>query len=108
MLIAFAIGPYVYSNELMLFNFVMFLALAQGLNIVYGFTGYLPFGYVGFFGAGAYGFALAVMHLHAPPLVALAAGGAAALVLAVVLLPAAAPVGRVFRHRQPGRGAGGV
>ena len=31
---------------------------------MYGFTGYLPFGYVGFFGAGAYGFALAVMHLH--------------------------------------------
>jgi branched-chain amino acid transport system permease protein len=37
-----------YSNELMLFNFIVFLALAQGLNIIYGFTGYLPFGYVGF------------------------------------------------------------
>ena len=92
----------------MLFNFVMFLALAQGLNIIYGFTGYLPFGYVGFYGAGAYGFALAVMHLHAPPLVAHggwrrrragAGGGPAA---------AAAPVRRLFRHRQPGRGAGGV
>lgn len=86
-LVAFAVGPFVYSNELMLFNFVMFLALAQGLNIVYGFTGYLPFGYVGFYGAGAYGFALAVMHLHAPPLLAMLAGGGAALVLAVVLLP---------------------
>ena len=53
----------------------MFMTLAQGLNIIYGFTGYLPFGYVGFFGAGAYGFSLAVMHLHAPPLAALAAGG---------------------------------
>ena len=86
-LAAFAVAPFVYSNELMLFNFVAFLALAQGLNIVYGFTGYLPFGYVGFYGAGAYGFALAVMHLHAPPLAAMAAGGAAALLLAVVLLP---------------------
>ena len=84
---AFAVAPFVYSNELMLFNFVMFLALAQGLNIVYGFTGYLPFGYVGFYGAGAYGFAMAVMHLHASPLLAMAAGAAAALVLAVVLLP---------------------
>ena len=65
--------PVVYSNELMLFNFIIFLALAQGLNIIYGFTGYLPFGYVGFYGAGAYGFALAVMHLHAPPLLALGA-----------------------------------
>ena len=86
-LAAFGVAPFLYSNELMLFNFVMFLALAQGLNIVYGFTGYLPFGYVGFYGAGAYGFALAVMHLHAPPLAAMAAGGAAAVVLAVVLLP---------------------
>ncbi len=82
-----AVLPLVYSNELMLFNFVMFLTLAQGLNIIYGFTGYLPFGYVGFFGAGAYGFALAVIHLHFPPLAALAAGAAAALVVAVVLIP---------------------
>ena len=77
----------VYSNELMLFNFVMFLALTQGLNIIYGFTGYLPFGYVGFYGAGAYGFSLVVMHLHASALVGMAAAAAAALVLAVILLP---------------------
>lgn len=77
----------VYSNELMLFNFIMFLTLAQGLNIIYGFTGYLPFGYVGFFGAGAYGFALAVMHLHVPAIVGMVCAGIAALVLAVILLP---------------------
>lgn len=77
----------IYPNELMLFNFIMFLALSQGLNIIYGFTGYLPFGYVGFYGAGAYGFSLMVMHLHAPALVAMAAAGLAALVLAVILLP---------------------
>ena len=86
-LAAFGVAPFVYSNELMLFNFVAFLALAQGLNIVYGFTGYLPFGYVGFYGAGAYGFALAVMHLHVGPFPALAVGGAAALVVAVILIP---------------------
>ena len=64
----FAILPGVYSNHLLLFNFIIFMTLAQGLNIIYGFTGYLPFGYVGFFGAGAYGFSLMVMHLQAPPL----------------------------------------
>jgi len=63
------------------------MTLAQGLNIIYGFTGYLPFGYVGFFGAGAYGFSLAVIHLHAPPLVALAAGAAAAVAFALLLTP---------------------
>ena len=84
---ALALAPALYGNHLLLFNVIVFLTLAQGINIIYGFTGYLPFGYVGFFGAGAYGFALAVMHLHALPLVALAAGGLAALLLGVLLTP---------------------
>ncbi len=84
---AFAILPGIYSNHLMLFNFIILMTLAQGLNVIYGFTGYLPFGYVGFFGAGAYGFSLMVMHLHAPPLLALWAGAAAAVALAVLLTP---------------------
>jgi branched-chain amino acid transport system permease protein len=83
---AFAILPGLYSNHLMLFNFIIFMTLAQGINVIYGFTGYLPFGYVGFFGAGAYGFSLMVIHLHAPPL-ALSAGAAAAIVLALLLTP---------------------
>ena len=84
---AFAILPSLYSNHLMLFNFIIFMTLAQGINVIYGFTGYLPFGYVGFFGAGAYGFSLMVIHLHAPPLIALSAGAAAAIVLALLLTP---------------------
>ena len=84
---AFAILPGLYGNHLLLFNFMIFMTLAQGVNIIYGFTGYLPFGYVGFFGAGAYGFSLMVLHLQAPPLVALAAGAAAAIVLALLLTP---------------------
>jgi len=84
---AFALLPGVYSNHLLLFNFIVFMTLAQGINVIYGFTGYLPFGYVGFFGAGAYGFSIAVMHLHAPPLAALTAGAAAAVTLGLVLTP---------------------
>ncbi len=84
---ALAILPSVYNNHLMLFNFVVFLMLAQGVNVIFGFTGYLPFGYVGFFGAGAYGFSLMVMHLAAPPLAALLVGVVAAVVLALVLTP---------------------
>ena len=71
----FAVLPGFYQNHLLLFNFVIFLILAQGVNIIYGFTGYLPFGYVGFFGAGAYGFAILVMHYQASaPMAVLAAG----------------------------------
>jgi branched-chain amino acid transport system permease protein len=84
---AFAVLPAVYGNHLLLFNFMIFMMLAQGVNVIYGFTGYLPFGYVGFFGAGAYGFSLMVMHLHAPPLLALVVGAAAALTLALLLTP---------------------
>jgi branched-chain amino acid transport system permease protein len=83
----FAVAPSVYSNHLLLFNFMVFMMLAQGVNVIYGFTGYLPFGYVGFFGAGAYGFSLMVIHLHSPPLVALAVGAAAAVALGLLLTP---------------------
>ncbi|MFZ3212668.1 MAG: branched-chain amino acid ABC transporter permease [Terriglobales bacterium] len=85
--VAFALLPAIYSNHLLLFNFVVFLVLSQGINVIYGFTGYLPFGYVGFFGAGAYGFSLLVLHAHAHPLPALAAGAVAALILGVILTP---------------------
>jgi len=84
---AFAILPSVYGNQLLLFNFMIFMTLTQGLNVIYGFTGYLPFGYVGFFGAGAYGFSLMVIHLHAPPLIALPVGGGTAVALAVLSTP---------------------
>ena len=84
---AFAILPSIYSNHLLLFNFMIFIMLAQGVNVIYGFTGYLPFGYVGFFGAGAYGFSLMVIHLQAPPLLALPVGAGAAVVLGLFLTP---------------------
>jgi branched-chain amino acid transport system permease protein len=84
---AFAILPSFYSNHLLLFNFMVFIMLAQGVNVIYGFTGYLPFGYVGFFGAGAYGFSLMVIHLHAPPLLALPVGAGAAVALGLLLTP---------------------
>ncbi len=82
-----ALAPLAYANQLLLFNFIVFMVLAQGVNILYGFTGYLPFGYVGFFGAGAYGFALAVMHLHTGPWVALGAGALASVLFGCVLTP---------------------
>jgi len=85
--LAASLLPAVYSNQLLLFNFVVFLTLAQGVNVIYGFTGYLPFGYVGFFGAGAYGFSLCVIHLHAAPPLALAAGSLAAILLGLLLTP---------------------
>ena len=83
----FALLPGVYQNHLLLFNFVIFLTLAQGVNIIYGFTGYLPFGYVGFFGAGAYGFAVMVMHFQSPAVIAVLVAGLIGVVLGLLLTP---------------------
>lgn len=96
LIVVLAVLPFVYSNQLLLFNFIMFLTLAQGLNIIYGFTGFLPFGYVGFFGAGAYGFAIAVMHLHLSPFPALAVAGLASVVLGCILTPMMRLTGAYF------------
>lgn len=74
-------------NISLLSSLLIFIALAQGINIVYGFTGYLPFGYSGFFGAGAYSFAIGVMHLHLGAIPSLAIAACAALVLAALLTP---------------------
>ena len=83
----FAVLPAVYENHLLLFNFVIFLILAQGVNVIYGFTGYLPFGYVGFFGAGAYGFAIMVMQTNSPAPLAVAVAGLVAVALGLLLTP---------------------
>ena len=87
LMLLFAIMPFVYDNGLLLLNFVVFLVLAQGLNLTYGFAGYLPFGYVGFFGAGAYGFSMLVTLAGVSPLLAVLGGGAAAVAAALLLSP---------------------
>ena len=100
LLAIFAVLPGVYQNHLLLFNFVIFLILAQGVNIIYGFTGYLPFGYVGFFGAGAYGFAILVMHYQAPAVLAVLVGRAGRGRARAVADAVVASVRRLFRDRQ--------
>ncbi len=83
----FILVPALYNNRLLLFNTMVYLTLAQGINIIYGFTGYLPFGYMGLFGAGAYGASLSVLLLHVPAGVAVVLGGMTALLLSLILSP---------------------
>ena len=83
----FLLLPQVYGNRSLLFTMMTFIALAQGLNLLYGFTGYLPFGYVGFFGAGAYGMSLLVLYVHVAAPLAVLGGGAAAVAAALILSP---------------------
>ncbi|MDA8068743.1 MAG: branched-chain amino acid ABC transporter permease [Actinomycetota bacterium] len=85
--VLFALARTVDSNLLLLVSIMVYVVLAQGVNVIYGFTGYLPFGYVGFFGAGAYGAYVAVAHLGANAVEATALGGVAAVLVGVVLIP---------------------
>jgi branched-chain amino acid transport system permease protein len=96
LVVVFAVLPGVYQNHLLLFNFVIFLILAQGVNIIYGFTGYLPFGYVGFFGAGAYGFAIMVMHFQTPAVLAVLVAGLVGVALGLLLTPLLRLTGAYF------------
>ncbi|MGC9183779.1 branched-chain amino acid ABC transporter permease [Caldisphaera sp.] len=84
-LVAF-IGPKIYSNEAFFFNIIILTAVALGLNIIYGLTGYLPFGYMVFFGMGAYGVYIGI-RLGLMPIEAFVFGFILDLVLALVLLP---------------------
>ena len=83
----FLLLPHVYGNESLLFTLMTFIVLAQGLNLLYGFTGYLPFGYVGFFGCGAYATSLLVLHTGLPVVLCAAGGGLAAVLMGLILGP---------------------
>ena len=85
--VGFLVAQFFYSNQLLLLTMMVYVALAQGLNVIFGFTGYLPFGYVGFFGAGAYGTALSVTFWHVPAEVGVLCGGLAGVVVGMLLSP---------------------
>lgn len=87
MILLFGLGQYTFITAAVMFQMMVFLALAQGINVLYGFTGYLPFGYVGFFGAGAYGASVAITMWHLPVLLAMLFGMVVAGLVGVVLLP---------------------
>ncbi len=79
--------PNVYNNVDFLITMVVYVILAQGVNVLYGFTGYLPFGYVGLFGAGAYGTSLSILYWHVPGLAGLVIGAVVAVLVGLVLSP---------------------
>ncbi len=68
-----------------LFLLLMFVALASSLNILLGYTGYVSFGHIVFFGIGGYVGFYCLNVLHAPLVLACAAGAAAAGLLALGL-----------------------
>ena len=63
----------------------MFVALAQGWNLIGGFAGYASFGQVVFFGVGGYVTAVAISHWHLSFWVALLLSGVVAALFATLI-----------------------
>lgn len=86
-LVAFTlVGPIAYTNQAFFLTLIVYAILAVSLNIIYGYTGYLPFGFAVFFATGAYGFGIAVKFGFGVP-VALVSGMGMSLLLSFVFIP---------------------
>ncbi|HWU37161.1 MAG TPA: branched-chain amino acid ABC transporter permease, partial [Candidatus Acidoferrum sp.] len=79
--------PVIASDYIVGFVFSTFLLLmmAYGWNLISGYTGYLSFGQISFFGLGAYTMAILVFRLHWPWPLGVLCGVGAAVTLAAPL-----------------------
>lgn len=82
LVIAPATGPLYHILIIFLLKAVI---LAQSLNIISGYTGYIDFGHVAFFGMGTYVMAVLTRNLGVNPFIALVAAGVGAIALAAAI-----------------------
>lgn len=84
---ALAIVPFTLSPVMVQFgiSMLLFAVLAQGWNIIGGFTGYASFGNSVFFGLGTYGTAVAMVQFHLSFALGLVIGAAVAVAFAVLI-----------------------
>ena len=75
------------GNLSIYFSFMMWATLATGLNFIAGFTGYMPFGYVAFYGIGSYATGIAVKVIGIPVYLAVPFGGCVGVLLALAFAP---------------------
>lgn len=85
--LAFCILPAFHASSSYLFYMAMAVTLASGFSCVAGLTGYMPFGYVAFYGVGAYTFGALVRSYDSPILLAFIAAGAMGCLLGLLLVP---------------------
>lgn len=74
------------SNAFM-FYLLFWVTLASAFNIIYGFVGYLPFGYVMFYGIGTYVTAVLWSRLHVPIPLCVLASGLVGMLLSLIFAP---------------------
>lgn len=87
LILLFYLVPLFYENQFLFFLLAVMLIATNSLNVVYGFTGYLPFGFAVFIAFGAYTAGMVINFLHFPLILAIVAGGFSSVLLALVFTP---------------------
>jgi branched-chain amino acid transport system permease protein len=82
-----ALIPMATSNISFAFYLMLWITMASAMNICVGFTGYLPFGYVVFYGVGSYATGICYKILGWPILPSLLAAGGVGVAIALLLAP---------------------
>jgi branched-chain amino acid transport system permease protein len=83
----FLVVPLLDLNLAFHFYLMLWITMASAFNVAAGFSGYMPFGFVAFYGVGAFTTAILVKSLGFPVLAALPLSGAAGMVLGLLFAP---------------------
>lgn len=85
--VSFASAPFFTDNNSFMFYMMLWVIMASAFNFIAGLAGYMPFGFVAFYGVGAYATGVLYKSAALPIPVALIGAGAAGMVLALLLAP---------------------
>jgi branched-chain amino acid transport system permease protein len=82
-----ALAPWLGGNLALHFYLMLWITMASAFNVSAGFSGYMPFGYVAFYGVGAFATAILVKKAGLAVLLALPVAGLAGVALALLFAP---------------------
>ncbi|MFT3779141.1 MAG: branched-chain amino acid ABC transporter permease [Ottowia sp.] len=85
--LGFTLAPYFSENLSFAFYAMLWVVMASALNIMAGFTGYMPFGFVAFYGVGAYAAGMCIKSFGLPVGAGIAAAVVAGMVLSLLFSP---------------------
>ncbi len=83
-LVVLGFGPKLPLQLSFIFYLILWITMAVSFNLIYGFTGYLPFGYVAFYGVGSYLTAILWSRLGIPILASILMGGVGGILLSLL------------------------
>lgn len=79
--------PFVTGNLSFAFYAMLWVVMASALNIMAGFTGYMPFGFVAFYGTGAYTMGVCLKTAGFPVELSILAAAAGAVLVSLMFAP---------------------